>query len=71
MEISPEELKCKETQLKSILDAAARDANRLVADHRDAISTVARLLVERRKLRGDEVAAIVNEFGPPDRVVEN
>jgi hypothetical protein len=64
MEITSNELKRMETEVNSLFSAATDDAGRLVNDHSEAIVRVAELLVERKHLSGDEVAAIVEEFRP-------
>ena len=60
MQITMAELKSNEARLSELLDLATKAATKLVCDHWASIAKVADLLIERKQLSGDEVAAIVN-----------
>ena len=59
-EITGEEMQRNMPRLQGLFDRAGSETARLVKDNRQAIERVAELLLERKKLTGAEVAAIVN-----------
>jgi ATP-dependent Zn protease len=64
MEVTREEQQRHRPRLEALFESAASAAERLVREHWSAIETVTSLLIERKQLSGDEVAAIVNSHRP-------
>jgi hypothetical protein len=58
--ITPDELKQNRNRLEALMERAASATVDLINQHFAAIKTVAKLLLERQEVSGEEVAAIVN-----------
>jgi hypothetical protein len=61
-EIIPEELRRIEPRVGALVEAAHREADRLVVDHWNAIQAVARSLLKHESLSGAKVAEIVRSI---------